>query len=39
MDVGTFRVDAGGSLLSELRTLLGGEAARVEERLAAASAR
>jgi DNA polymerase-3 subunit alpha len=39
LDVGTFRVDADGSLLSELRTLLGGESARVEERLAAASAR
>jgi DNA polymerase III subunit alpha len=39
LDVGTFRVDANGSLLSELRTLLGGEAARVEERLTAAIAR
>jgi len=38
LDLGTFRVDAAGALLSELRSLLGGEAARVEDPLAGAGA-
>ena len=33
LDVGSYRVDASGTLMAELRGLLGGEAARVEQEL------
>jgi DNA polymerase-3 subunit alpha len=36
LDVGTYRVDANGPLIAELRDLLGGEAARLEPELAGA---
>jgi DNA polymerase-3 subunit alpha len=37
LDVGMFRVDPTGSLMNELRLLLGGEAAHVNRQLAAAA--
>ncbi|MBI3647842.1 MAG: DNA polymerase III subunit alpha [Actinobacteria bacterium] len=37
LDVGTFRVEAAGTLMTELRALLGGDAARVERQLAGAA--